>query len=83
MWTAVPDGASILWRWWASKTSTSTSSPSVRAANSINLKATLTPTLMLGAIAMGMVSAARRMASKPEGSKPVVPMTMALPLATQ
>ena len=74
--TAVPDGASILWRWCISYISISTESPRISAAVSIKRNTTLTPTLILGAITIGIDPAATSMSCSPEASNPVVPITI-------
>ena len=75
MRSAVPQGASFLKRWCVSTISTSYSSPSMRAMSASTLKATFTPTLMLGETSSGIEVAIRASSSRWVAVKPVVPMT--------
>src|SRR5690242_15515814 len=72
---AVPLGASFLNRWWVSTISTSYSSPSRRAMSASTLKATFTPTLMLGETSSGIERPIRASSSRWTVENPVVPMT--------
>ncbi|CFV93987.1 Uncharacterised protein [Bordetella pertussis] len=73
---AVPEGASTLLRWCASKISTSYPELRMRAAMSSSLRVALTPTLMLGAKTMAIFWAATLISARPLLSKPVVPITI-------
>ncbi len=55
----------------------------MRAAISISLKVAFTPTLMFGAKTIAIRSLAARIAPLPAASKPVVPITIFTPAATQ
>ena len=82
MASAVPEGASTLWRWWASMTSMSVSA-SICVASSMSRMAALTPGLMLAACTMAMSCAACWMRVRCSAEKPVVPMTIFTPCCRQ
>ena len=83
MASAVPLGASTLWRWWVSMISMSQPSLSERAAWAKRPSITFTPTAMFAAITMGSLRACSAMRAFWALSKPVVPMTAATPMRAQ
>ena len=79
--SAVPEGASTLWRWCISRISMSKAGSSGAATRSTRPSSRLTPWLMLGAQTIGTRSAERARAWVCSRSRPVVPMTWAQPFA--
>lgn len=80
--SAVPDGASTLCLWCASKISISKSLGPRRAAScSTTDSSTLTPTLIFAACSTAARAAAAVIAASSTAPRPVVPITSALPLA--